>query len=159
MKLPVTGPVCWTVQPGHYHGTVESAGPYKGDSTKVRIVVSLDHEDGSGCEYKVHRIYPAQIAQGTELYRDIEALMGKGHLSTAGMFDLQELVGTYCGLHVVHNSSPNHKKPFVTFDDIYRIKKDGDPEERPVHNPFDQAIPRHLRKIAGEIAQLNGGRR
>lgn len=128
MKLPVSGPTSWTPPPGLYHGTVEYAGPY-GEKGQIRIVVALEHDDGSGQEYKVHHFYAPEIKPGNDLYRDIEALMGRGYLSRTCEFDLDELRGIYCGVNVVHNRSTKFKRPLVIYDDIYRINKEPRSEE------------------------------
>jgi hypothetical protein len=120
VNLPITGAPCWTPPPGIYRGFVEEAGSYKLNSKKVRIVFSLDHEDGTGREFKVHRFYSAKLHPGTALHHDIEQLIGAGHLKRGKHFDLGSIVRCEAFVRVVHQDL-GKPAPFVTYDQIYRI--------------------------------------
>jgi hypothetical protein len=162
MKLPVSGPTSWTPPPGLYHGTVEYAGPY-GEKGQIRIVVALEHDDGSGREYKVHHFYSPEIKPGNDLYRDIEALMGRGYLSNMCEFDLDTLRGIYCGVTVTHIRSNKFKKPLVTYDNIYRIKRDEHFVESESQFPiplceragYSGPLERNLQKLQQQITELD----
>jgi hypothetical protein len=120
MNLPITGAPCWTPPPGIYRGFVEEAGSYKLNPKKVRIVFSLEHEDGSGREFKVHRFYGAKLHPGTALHHDIEQLIGEGHLKRGKQFALESIVRCEAFVRVVHQDL-GKPEPFVTYDQIYRI--------------------------------------
>jgi hypothetical protein len=161
MKLPVTGPISWTPPAGLYHGTVEHVGPYnKDEKSQIRIVFALQYNNGSGYDYKVHRFYSPQIYPGSLLHTDIEAILGKGHLSHVRDFDLQELVGKPAVVNVVHITSPKHKKPLVTFDAIYPAPreqqvagKDQDVNE-PEESQFSGPIERNLQEVQKGLIEM-----
>jgi hypothetical protein len=161
MLLSVKGEACWEVKPGMYLGEIVFAGPYEKPSTgrkQVRIVFSLDYDDGSGREFKVQRMYDTSIRPGDDLYADIEVLMGKGCLSSRKDFELDQLVHRKAMIHVVHSHSAKHKKPFVTFDQILPPPVVSDCQSQPASDSNRDQLAEDLAAIEKQIQQLTGCR-
>lgn len=128
MRLPLEDQVVWDAPEGYYRARLIYAGEHtnkkKPGADQVRLVFSLDYDDGTGREFKVQKIYAAKLSPGSELRKDLKLLLGEQVFQNQKDFELNDAVGAEAVIRVIHKHSDSgqYAKPYVTFDDILPLK-------------------------------------
>ena len=164
MILEVQPELSWDVPAGVYRGTVIEAGEYiparhRGSDKKgvPRIVFTLDYDDGTGCEYRVHKIYPARLTKDSELYHDVTVLLGS--IPDRGRkVDLSNVKGKEACLHVVRLYT-GQSKPYITYDRLSPVHEAICPPEnvlgRGYRSAEDISKVEHMRQMHEQTAEVD----
>jgi hypothetical protein len=128
MHLPIEPEVIWNLRPGLYRAIIIEAGKYESHHSrtsskpKIRLVWKIKDGSKRNLEYRVQKIYESRLAKGTELFEDIETLIGAEALKRRRAFDLDILVGHEAELRVINIQNDKYPDPYVTYDKIIPIR-------------------------------------